>query len=642
MAKVELPRVNVNQLKQSTLRMKSINTTVLSISKILGKKSSFVEKKQRFQKDQKAKVKAQKRKADEVASLKVEKKEKKDNRITSAVKKKAGSMLDGIINAVTSIFAGWLAGKIPEIVQIIKDILPRVQAIFDGITKTVGRFFQWYQSFYAILWELGKSLITRQPPDSDKIRSEFEDMFNGWDEMFRSFGNGFNAIMGREFEDPEKIKRELKDGGPIDKMMTGGIKAVTGEDYSKSQGGARNRRGSGARSRSATSSGSGRSTGGGGDAFAKRMIKVHEGKRLDVYLDSRGFPTVGYGHLIDSGSPVKDLSVGDTITQAKADELFDEDYEHHKKFAEKISGFAQASGEQKAAVIDLTFNMGPAWADGFPAFKKAFAAGDYETAGNELVNSAWYGQVGRRAPTIVSLVKGRGIPQGSYLGAGDGKPKTQATQGYLQAVAIGKMLNAQGIDVWQHPDFNVDTGYTGSGQERVMRRSYNSYHNYGEAIDIPLMQKDPASGRIVNAEKRLDQIAAMLGRNKKKYGIAELKWKDDANHFDHIHVSFKGSGEGGTLPQLPAASVSPAPSSAPATAANVSSAGDFDSPSSNMQDQLYQALLSQQAQQPAPAAAPQGTKIVSKDGGGGDSTLPMGTLLNSMQRTRLLTALAYT
>jgi GH24 family phage-related lysozyme (muramidase) len=146
------------------------------------------------------------------------------------------------------------------------------------------------------------------------------------------------------------------------------------------------------------------------DSFAKEMIKVHEGLRLDKYLDSRGFPTIGYGHLIEKGE-----SMPDRITKEKADELFDEDYMHHKKAAEKIPGYNRASGEQKAAIIDLTFNMGPAWADGFPAFKKAFAAGDYQTAGDELINSAWYGQVGRRAPTIVNLIKGKGTSGASYL-----------------------------------------------------------------------------------------------------------------------------------------------------------------------------------------------------------------------------------
>ena len=157
----------------------------------------------------------------------------------------------------------------------------------------------------------------------------------------------------------------------------------------------------------------GKKGGGGGsadDKFAKDMIKVHEGLRLDKYMDSRGFPTIGYGHLIEEGE-----TMPDRISQQKADELFDKDYEHHKAAAMKIPGYDKADGMQKAALIDLTFNMGPAWASGFPAFKKAFAAGNYEQAGNELVDSAWYGQVGRRAPVIVNLIKGKGADNVAYL-----------------------------------------------------------------------------------------------------------------------------------------------------------------------------------------------------------------------------------
>ena len=150
--------------------------------------------------------------------------------------------------------------------------------------------------------------------------------------------------------------------------------------------------------------------GGSPDEFAKSMIKVHEGLRLDKYLDSRGFPTIGYGHLIEKGE-----TMPDRISQQKADELFDKDYEHHKAAAMRIPGYDKANAMQKAALIDLTFNMGPAWADDFPKFKQAFAAGNYEQAGNELIDSAYYGQVGRRGPTIVNLIKGKGAGNVAYL-----------------------------------------------------------------------------------------------------------------------------------------------------------------------------------------------------------------------------------
>ena len=121
MAKVELPKVNEDKLKRSTLSMKSIDTTVISIAKFLGKKEIFTAKKQKFLKDQKAMIKGQKRKADEADSLKVEKKkEAKDNMIVSAVKKKGSNFLDGLIEGFLSIFAGFLAGKIPQMIEMIK------------------------------------------------------------------------------------------------------------------------------------------------------------------------------------------------------------------------------------------------------------------------------------------------------------------------------------------------------------------------------------------------------------------------------------------------------------------------------------------------------------------------------------------
>ena len=141
--------------------------------------------------------------------------------------------------------------------------------------------------------------------------------------------------------------------------------------------------------------------GGAEDKLAKDMIKLHEGLRLEKYMDTEGFPTIGYGHLIEPGE-----GIPDKITKQQADKLFEGDYRHHKLAAQKIPGYGSASSEQKAALIDLTFNMGPTWYKSFPKFTAAFAKGDYGQAGAELENSKWYGQVGVRAPKIVDLIKG--------------------------------------------------------------------------------------------------------------------------------------------------------------------------------------------------------------------------------------------
>ncbi len=147
--------------------------------------------------------------------------------------------------------------------------------------------------------------------------------------------------------------------------------------------------------------------------MAREMIKEHEGKRLDVYKDSRGKKTVGYGHLIDEDSPedIRSLKVGEEISAERAEQLFNQDYAYHARAAKEIPGFSRASESQQEALIDLTFNMGPSWYKNFPKFAEAFEAGDYEQAAKELESSDWYDQVGRRAPAIVSMVKEAGATQ---------------------------------------------------------------------------------------------------------------------------------------------------------------------------------------------------------------------------------------
>jgi len=130
--------------------------------------------------------------------------------------------------------------------------------------------------------------------------------------------------------------------------------------------------------------------------------------RLKKYTDTTGNPTIGYGHLIDKGE-----NLPTRISREQANTLFEQDYIEHKEAAESITGYSNANVKQKAALIDLTFNMGPGWVDGFPKFKKEFAAGNYDEAANELVNSDWYGQVESRGPTIVDMIRGKGGIKGN-------------------------------------------------------------------------------------------------------------------------------------------------------------------------------------------------------------------------------------
>lgn len=143
----------------------------------------------------------------------------------------------------------------------------------------------------------------------------------------------------------------------------------------------------------------------GDDASIMAMIKEHEGYKTKPYKDSRGFWTVGVGHLIGTTLPPE---MNREFTMEEVDQLFAKDYAEHKQAAMQIPGFEKLNPSGKGAVIDLTFNMGPAWYKKFPGAAAALAKGDMETFANEMQNSAWYTQVGRRGPKIVAMLRGGG------------------------------------------------------------------------------------------------------------------------------------------------------------------------------------------------------------------------------------------
>lgn len=150
----------------------------------------------------------------------------------------------------------------------------------------------------------------------------------------------------------------------------------------------------------------------------KKMIKDHEGFRDKPYKDSRGLWTVGYGHLIGDGKTLPP-EWNKQFSQKEMDDLFEEDYAHHRKAAEKIPGFSKLNDKGQGAITDLTFNMGPSWIKKFPSVAKALGEGmpNVAKAAQILENSLWYKQVARRGPRIVAMMRA-GFD--SFTGGGGG------------------------------------------------------------------------------------------------------------------------------------------------------------------------------------------------------------------------------
>jgi lysozyme len=125
------------------------------------------------------------------------------------------------------------------------------------------------------------------------------------------------------------------------------------------------------------------------------MIKHHEGVVKHAYTDSRGYLTIGVGRLID-----KELGGG--LSDDEVDYLLANDLKRCQAEAETYGWFAGLNEPRQAVVISLLFNLGKPRFDGFKKAQAAIADGDFPTAAEELLDSRWSLQVGKRSEEMAA------------------------------------------------------------------------------------------------------------------------------------------------------------------------------------------------------------------------------------------------
>ena len=281
--------------------------------------------------------------------------------------------------------------------------------------------------------------------------------------------------------------------------------------------------------------------------FSKRLIKLHEGLRLNRYTDSKGLPTIGFGHQITARSPM-DIKHNNRISEQRANQLFADDFNYHINFAKKIPGYGKASRQQRIALHDLTYNMGPNWHTGFPKFMAAFQKGDYKTAAAELRDSAWYQQVGRRAPTIVSLMENQGLGNASYLKSLGALPGDKSKKGNFFTRALsgvgnfffGSSAGASTLDSGSFFD-DKETAKEGKGSPNVMSMSNPET---GKGFN-PGGAQDMAGRPIVLSRDAAESLARMIADSKgvvspsrdvKFSGRSDKKNKQMGGHANSKHL----------------------------------------------------------------------------------------------------------
>ena len=143
------------------------------------------------------------------------------------------------------------------------------------------------------------------------------------------------------------------------------------------------------------------------DKILRCEIERQEGYRKDVYKDSLEISTGGIGHMIRSDEKGK-YPVGSKVSKQQVEQWYKDDIESGCNAASSFLGksnYDKLSDERKRAMCNLGFNLGGTRLNKFTKFKSAMVKEDYDTAANELENSKWFGQVGKRGPEVANMIR---------------------------------------------------------------------------------------------------------------------------------------------------------------------------------------------------------------------------------------------
>jgi len=134
----------------------------------------------------------------------------------------------------------------------------------------------------------------------------------------------------------------------------------------------------------------------------KEIIKKHEGFRNQVYVDTLGYRTIGYGHKVLDTDPFKD---GEVYPQEMLEKVFDEDFAKAKEGADRLLDHLDPPEDAVNVVISMVFQLGEA---GVSKFKNMFVAlenEDYSEAAAQMLDSRWHIQTPARCQELANIMR---------------------------------------------------------------------------------------------------------------------------------------------------------------------------------------------------------------------------------------------
>lgn len=139
----------------------------------------------------------------------------------------------------------------------------------------------------------------------------------------------------------------------------------------------------------------------------KEDLVRHEGYVTEIYLCSENYPTFGIGHMVTENDMEHTWPVGTPVTDERILQVFHDDCKVAIADAELlVNNLSDHPDFVSRVLVNMAFNIGRPRLSKFKNMLAAIEAKDYNKAADEMIDSKWYHQVGRRSQELVEMMRG--------------------------------------------------------------------------------------------------------------------------------------------------------------------------------------------------------------------------------------------
>ena len=138
----------------------------------------------------------------------------------------------------------------------------------------------------------------------------------------------------------------------------------------------------------------------------KDRVRIHEGVRTTMYLDSLGKATIGIGHLIKPHERER-YAEGIEISMDEVEELFEMDLNRAAAGAESL--IEECIGHDlpphvEEVILEMVYQLGTQGVRNFSKMWKAMRVKDWKKAAEEMKDSRWHSQTPKRCEHLAEIV----------------------------------------------------------------------------------------------------------------------------------------------------------------------------------------------------------------------------------------------